>query len=292
MSHLARKLIVTGDDFGLTIPVNEAIEEAHQYGILTAASLMVGAEATRDAVERARRLPSLRVGLHVVLVDGRPVLPRDAVPDLIGENGEFSRHLVRAGINFFIQPGIRRQLEREVRAQFEAFRKTGLPLDHVDCHNHMHLHPTLSGIILRVGREFSMRAMRLPYEPPFPSWLASRKTLSKTALTWLFLLPWITLLKIRFKQSSMIWNQFLFGMNDTGRMSTELVLRILKHLPPGVTEIYFHPSTSPWPEAVKGYDFRAELEALTSPAIRQALRTLGVKTIAFSDLSEAEASWL
>ncbi len=147
-----KKLIVTGDDFGLSLPVNEAIEEAHRRGILNTASLMVGAEATADAVDRASRLPSLHVGLHLVLVEGSPVLPPQAVPDLVNRQGKFSSHLVRAGINFFLWPEVRRQLEAEIRAQFQAFQKTGLPLDHVNGHHHMHLHPTVLGLLLKVGR--------------------------------------------------------------------------------------------------------------------------------------------
>lgn len=282
-----KRLIVTGDDFGLAIPVNEAIEEAHRQGILTTASLMVGAGATADAIARAHRLSSLKVGLHIVLVDGRPVSPPQAVPDLINEQGEFSSHLVRAGINFFFRPGIRQQLEREVRAQFQAFEETGLLLDHVNSHNHMHLHPTLSGVILKVGREYGMRAMRLPHEPLFPSWLASKKKFSKRMATWLFLAPWIALLKRRLGCAHIVSNQFLFGMNDSGRMDAECVHRILQHLPIGVTEIYFHLATRRCPEidrAMAGYYTQAELDALTSLTIRQALPTLCVKTIAFSDL--------
>ncbi|MFI4922491.1 MAG: ChbG/HpnK family deacetylase, partial [Burkholderiales bacterium] len=63
-----KRLIVTADDFGASLPVNEAIEQAHQNGILNTASLMVGAAAAPDAVERAKHMPSLKVGLHVVLV--------------------------------------------------------------------------------------------------------------------------------------------------------------------------------------------------------------------------------
>lgn len=282
-----KRLIVTGDDFGLALPVNEAIEEAHRRGILTTASLMVGAGATSEAVERAQRLPSLKVGLHLVLVKGRPVLPHQAIPDLVDKQGELSSHLVRAGINFFFRPGIRQQLEREVHAQFEAFQKTGLSLDHVNCHSHMQLHPTLFGIILKVGREYGMRAMRLPYEPLVPSWLASRKALSQKVATWLLLVPWIALLKSRLKHVHIVSNQFLFGMNDSGRMGAELVHRILRHLPRGVTEIYFHPATHRCPEidrTMEDYHTRAELDALTNPTIRQALLALRVKTIAFSDL--------
>jgi len=103
-----RKLIVTGDDFGLAVPVNEAIEEAHRRGILTTASLMVGAGVVADAVERARRLPTLKVGLHLVLVEGRPVLPPREIPDLVDGEGEFSSRLVGAGLNFFFRPGVGR----------------------------------------------------------------------------------------------------------------------------------------------------------------------------------------
>ena len=79
-----KRLIVTADDFGAAREVNEAVESAHRGGVLTAASMMVAAPAAADAVARARRMPALRVGLHVVLVEGRPVLPasdRDQCPN-------------------------------------------------------------------------------------------------------------------------------------------------------------------------------------------------------------------
>ena len=80
---VSRRVIITGDDFGLAVPVNEAIEEAHRRGVLTTTSLMIGERAAADAIERARRNPGLRVGLHVALCEGRPVSSREAIPDLI-----------------------------------------------------------------------------------------------------------------------------------------------------------------------------------------------------------------
>ena len=77
-----KALIVTADDFGLSRPVNDAVERSHRHGILSAASLMVGAPAMDDAVERARAMRSLGVGLHVTLLEGRPVLPPGQVPGL------------------------------------------------------------------------------------------------------------------------------------------------------------------------------------------------------------------
>ncbi|HET8585835.1 MAG TPA: hopanoid biosynthesis-associated protein HpnK, partial [Casimicrobiaceae bacterium] len=138
-----KKLIVTADDFGAAREVNEAVELAHTKGILTAASLMMSGDAVDDAIARARRLPTLRVGLHLVLVDGKPVLPPAAIPALVDRDGRFPRDLVRAGVNLFLRPDARRQLAAEIAAQFDAFAATGLALDHVNAHHHFHLHPSV-----------------------------------------------------------------------------------------------------------------------------------------------------
>ena len=158
-----KRLIVTGDDFGISIPVNEAIEAAHSNGILTSTCLMVGEPEQQDAVSRAKRLPDLGVGLHIVVVRGKTTLPTDQLPN-ITSNGVFDDNLVRAGFRYFFSPKARRQLRAEIRAQFEAFQVTGLALDHVNAHNHMHLHPTVLSLILENAAEFGIKAIRLPAE--------------------------------------------------------------------------------------------------------------------------------
>jgi hopanoid biosynthesis associated protein HpnK len=137
-------LIVTADDFGLADEVNDAVETAHRQGILTAASLMVGAPAAADAVDRARRMPGLRVGLHLVLVEGRPVLPPERLPDLVDATAHFRTDMVRLGFDIFARPSVRRQVRAEIDAQFRAFQATGLALDHVNAHKHFHVHPTVA----------------------------------------------------------------------------------------------------------------------------------------------------
>ena len=282
-----RKLIVTGDDFGLAVPVNEAIEEAHRRGVLTTASLMVGAGAAADAVERTRRLPTLQVGLHLVLVEGRPVLPPREIPGLVDGQGELSPRLVGASLNFFFRPGVRRQLEAEIRAQFEAFAKTGLPLDHVNAHNHMHLHPTVLGLILKVGRDYGLNAVRMPYEPFLVSWHAARRALLKRLVTWCCLLPWLALVKLRLRRANIRSNDRVFGLYDSGHLHSELLVRLLQQLPPGVTEIYCHPATRRCAElehTMPDYQHEQEFEALISPAVREAIRACGIQRIAFGEL--------
>lgn len=282
-----RQLITTADDFGLALPVNEAIEQAHREGILSSASLMLAGDATEDAVSRARRNPKLRVGLHLVLVEGRPVLPPEEIPDLVDAKGEFLGELAQAGVRFFFWPGVRAQLEREVRAQFEAFAATGLVLDHVNAHNHMHLHPTVLGTLLRVGREYGLGAVRVPYEPPGPSARAAGRGRLPRTLEACALAPFTGLLRSRLRRARIKSNDFVFGLADTGRMEEALVLRQLRELPEGVTEMYFHAATRRCPEidrAMPEYRHEGELAALTSERVRTTLADLGIQLVAFGDL--------
>ncbi|HEY6084078.1 MAG TPA: hopanoid biosynthesis-associated protein HpnK [Nitrospira sp.] len=282
-----RQLIVTGDDFGLAIPVNEAIEQAHRHGILTTASLIVGAAAAWDAIERARRLPTLRVGLHLVLVEGRPVLPASEVPDLVDRQGNFSSHLVTAGCNFFFRPAVKRQLWAEIHAQFEAFHRTGFQLDHVNAHNHMHLHPTILALILKIGKEFGLHAIRLPHEPLMPSWRAAGSGFVSRLLSWMALAPWTHFLKMKIRMSGVRTNDFVFGLHDSGHLTARLVQGFLQHLPPGVTEIYFHPATRRCPEiddTMPDYEHERELAALMNEDIKRLVSASGIQHVAFSEL--------
>jgi hopanoid biosynthesis associated protein HpnK len=282
-----KRVIITGDDFGLALPVNEAIEEAHLRGSLTTASLMVGAKSSKDAAERARNLPSLRVGLHLTLVEGNPVLPPQSIPDLVDSTGMFPSHLTRSGFRFFFLPGIRNQIEAEIRAQFETFQRTGLLLDHVNAHNHMHLHPTVLRLILKVGKDYGLKAIRLPYEPPLRSWRAAGTSPGSRFVSWAFLFPWINLMKAMMRQAGVRYNDFLFGMNDSGAMNLDLALRLVRALPDGVTELCFHPASRRCAEidcTMPRYMHEDEFKALTSEALIQSLKSLGLQPIAFSDL--------
>src|ERR1700691_4684296 len=206
-----RALIFTADDFGLHERVNEAVERAHLHGVLTAASLMVAAPAARDAVACARRLPDLRVGLHLVLADGAAFLPREAIPALGEAAGRFGDNMVRDGFRFFLLPRVRKQLALEIRAQFEAFAKTGLPLDHVNTHKHFHLHPTVLGLIIEIGRDYGMRAMRLPCEWREP----------------LLVKPWICLVRARLDHAGIAHNDYVVGISRTGQMTESVLLDAL-----------------------------------------------------------------
>jgi hopanoid biosynthesis associated protein HpnK len=285
---LPKRLIVNADDFGAAPEVNEAVERAHREGILQSASLMVGAPATDDAIERAGQMPGLAVGLHLVLVHGRPVLPPERVPDLVDARGLFATDLATAGMRYFFLPRVRVQLEAEIRAQFERFAAFGLRLDHANAQSHMHVHPAIFALMLKVGREYGLRSVRIPSEPLVPA--AGRELdrvgtrLGYAAVT----APWRASMRSRVRKAGMVYNDYAFGVNDAGSMTETRVLRLIDSLPNGNGEMFFHPATAPFAGADFGtehYDWAGELGALVSRRVRGALEIRNVSLTTYGKLA-------
>ncbi len=275
-----KRLIVTADDFGAAIEVNEAVERAHRNGILSAASLMVAGAAAGDAVTRAKTMPELRVGLHLVLVEGRPILPRDAVPDLVDATGHFRTDMARAGAAMFFFPKVRAQLAAEIEAQFAAFEATGLRLDHVNAHKHFHLHPTIASLIVKIGKAHRVTGARVPLEPQdVLGKIEPHKASGVVALT----APFARALRGRFRRAGITAPDAVFGLAWSGAMTGKRLAGLIEHLPEGLSEIYAHPATGPYPGSAPGYQYAGELAALTDPAVAAALAAKGIKTGGFSD---------
>lgn len=271
-------LVVTADDFGAAVEVNEAVEIAHRQGILTAASLMVAAPAAADAVERARRLPCLGVGLHLVLVEGRPTLPADQVHELVDQHGLFLTNMALVGLRIALSARVRRQLRAEIEAQFAAFAATGLPFDHVNAHKHFHVHPLIAGMVLDAAARHGVRALRAPVEPGRPrgsGWLAA---------------PFARSLRNRARRRGMVTPDRVFGLARTGHMISERIRAAIVALPEGLSEIYLHPATrDDYPGHGPGYRHAAELEALLDPDCRTAVSTRGARLGSFAGLRGANA---
>lgn len=284
---MTRTLIITADDFGISREVNEAVEIAHRDGVLNTTSLMMGERAVPDAVARAKRLPGLKVGLHVVVSRARPVLPPERIPTLVGADGLLRGDLFTVGLRYFFSPRARRELAAEIRAQFQAFRDTGLPLDHANVHNHLQLHPTILGMVISIGREFGLRAVRIPMEPV----LSSRKAAGESwaaQLPKLALSGWARCLRLRARLSGMFCNDYLYGISRTGNVDREYVLNVLKLMPAGVTELHLHPATAHWDgmeAAAAHYSNEAELHALIDPMTRAAIAAADIRIASFSELA-------
>jgi hopanoid biosynthesis associated protein HpnK len=221
---------------------------------------MVGSPAAGDAVARAKTMPKLGVGLHLVLVEGKPVLPPAQIPNLVGPDGNFRTDMTQAAIAMTFLPWVRRQLAAEIEAQFEAFAATGLTLDHVNAHKHFHLHPTIAKLMIKIGKRYGLKAARAPIEPsdvlrriePSVSGGDLERFMGAR-------------LRDRFDVNR-IWSpDAVFGLAWSGAMHTERVAGILANLPDGVSEIYLHPALCAYKGAAPGYRYSDELIALTAP---------------------------
>ncbi len=260
---MTRRLITTADDFGLSLAVNDAVIQAATHGILTSASLMVSGPAAADAVAQARATPRLAVGLHLVLIQGTPTLPPAEVPDLVDAAGRFPSDQLRLGMDYFFRPRVRRQLAAEIRAQFEAFRATGLVLDHANAHKHMHLHPTVGRMMIGIGRDYGLRAVRVPAEPGWPG--GTVPGLGDRALR-----AWCGLLRRQARRAGMLTNDRIAGLGWTGQMTLARTQRVLAALPDGLTELYFHPAArrdATLDRLMPAYQHAAEFETLMQACV-------------------------
>lgn len=282
------QLIINADDFGRARDINRAVVRAHQEGVLTSASLMIAGEAAEDAVRVAKANPSLAVGLHVVVVDGPSVLAVDRIPSLVGVDGKFPNAPVRLGLRYALSRSARRQLAAELRAQFEQFARTGLPLSHVDGHQHMHMHPVVFDMLVPLAREFGARGVRIVHDDLRLA-LAhdSSRLVPKIASAAVF-----SLLGRRCRRrcagTSLAITGRTYGFFQSGAMNESYVLKVIRASAEATTEMYFHPTCGPRLDALGPNP--EELATLLSPAVRSAIAKAGFCLSTFADLAAPAAA--
>lgn len=267
------RIVINGDDFGFSRGVNQAIIQAHERGVLTSTSLMVTGEAADEAIAKARTHPNLAVGLHLVLVCGRSVLPPNEIPHLVDAAGNFSSDSLKAGLSYQFNWAARQELRREIRAQLEKFRSSGLPLSHVDGHLHLHVHPVVLRILVELADEFQIEAIRLPAEElGMTLKLDHRNFLTK--LVW-----WSVFGALRrygenlLKSKQIRYTDRVYGLLQSGCMNKDYLLGLIPQIGADWVEIYSHPAIALAGEPLNGPPGAgaAELEALLSQQVRQVL---------------------
>jgi hopanoid biosynthesis associated protein HpnK len=255
--------------------VNQAVIRAHREGILTSASLMVNEPGFAEAVQLARENPRLGVGLHLTLLHGHSTLSPDKIPGLVNSRGEFSDSPVGVGMSYFFRRALREQLWAEIHAQFEKFRSTGLPLDHVNGHLHLHLHPVIFKMLMEDAEALGIRHFRFTRDC-----LDRSRRMSSGYLLYKVSHAVIYLCLSRrarepLRRRNIKHAQITFGLLQDGRVNEEYILKLLPELPDGDSELYSHPSLD---------KFKHEFNALISPRVREQVQKLGIQLIRYQDL--------
>lgn len=268
-------MIVNADDFGRSPAINQAVRRAHRDGILTTASLMVTGVAAMEAVAMARDHPRLGVGLHLTLLDGQAALPPAALAGLVNARGTFPSHPVRTGWRYFWDRSLRPLLRDEIAAQLDRFRATGLALDHLNGHFHMHLHPVVFSLLVQEAAHWGLTHLRLTRDP---FWRNARlasgrwgyRAFQAAIFAWLARRARPALRRSGIKHTAAV-----YGLLQHGRVDERYLARLLDILPPGDFELYCHPSLDPP---------CSELEALISPRIKSQITERGIRLIRYQDL--------
>lgn len=277
-------LIVNADDFGASTDVNEGVLRAHRDGILTSASLMVTGDAFEEAVELARGAPRLAVGLHLVLVQGRAASPRERAPLLVDREGRLPADPAGFGLRLAFDRALQRQVAREIEAQLDRFEATGLPLSHVDGHLNFHVHPAVLPRLAKAAAARGARGVRLPrddlrlalkHDP--------RRLLPKLFLAGAFgaLSAWGR----RRLPPGMRAPERVFGLFQSGHVTTAYVLELIAGLGSGSAELYAHPATESGAEALGPNT--TDLATLCDPDVAAAVRRAGVSLGGYDALEAA-----
>ena len=270
-----RRLIVNADDFGLSSSVNAAVIRAHREGILTTASLMVNEPGFTEAVVLAKENPTLGVGLHLTLLHGHSALPPEKIPGLVNAQGEFSNSPVGVGLDYFFKSALQGQLRDEIQAQIEKFRATGLKLDHLNGHLHLHLHPAVFKILMADPEKTGLTHLRLTRDC-----LARSRRLSHGR--WFYRISHAAIFEMLSGRARKILAekkirhaQITFGLLQDSLVDEDYILKLLPELPEGDSELYSHPSLD---------RFKHEFDALVSPRVREQVKKLGIELIRYQDL--------
>ncbi|HJT86492.1 MAG TPA: ChbG/HpnK family deacetylase [Bryobacteraceae bacterium] len=269
-----RLLVVNADDFGFTPDVNEGIVEAHREGILTATTLMANGDAFEDAVDRARPVPTLDIGCHLVLVGGASLLTGRPLPATIPQLlGALARRQIR--------------VYDELRLQILRILEAGIQPTHLDTHKHTHLAPPVLEAVARLAEEFGIGWVRRPFDFP----LRARRAAAPFARQWTSRTA--GLLRPRFHRVLEAHHcrttDHFAGFQITGRFRTRELVELLLALPEGSTELMCHPGRCG--EALRRAPTRlkesreAELEALLAAESREAIGRAGIRLVSYRQLS-------
>jgi hopanoid biosynthesis associated protein HpnK len=274
-------VIVNADDFGLDPGINRGIIEAHCRGIVTSASLMPTGDAFEEAIALARKHEELSLGIHLTLVEGRPVLPAERIPSLVAADGGFLKTpwgFVKRWAAGQIRLG---EVQQELEAQVAKVTERGIRIDKLDSHMHLHLLPGIFQTVVQVARKHQIKGIRLPREDF--RWRGFRCIAGSAKQVVLRCLAFLQARHVR--SAALFCPDYLCGITESGQMTADALLRTLSSLRPGITEIMVHPGyhdgeMESW-SLSRRYKREHELIALTASQVKELVKRLQIELVSY-----------
>jgi hopanoid biosynthesis associated protein HpnK len=285
MSKNVKRVIVHADDFGLTEKTNEGIVQAHRHGILTSASIMANGEAFEHAATLARATPTLDVGIHLTLIEERPLLRPSELPTLVDSDGRFHRHAIQFVKRYAVGKIGSGEIEKELEAQIEKVLAAGIMPSHLDSHQHVHILPGILKIVSALSRKYDIPAIRVPREVAVFRKIGGvpvARIIQALVLNFI-----CEMANGRIERRTDAFAGFLFG----GKLHKENLQKVLRHLPRyGTCEIMCHPGLEDPADSRYAhwqYQWLEELRALSDPEIGELARSAGIQLISYRELGSS-----
>jgi chitin disaccharide deacetylase len=282
---MEKRLIINADDFGLCESVNKGIVETHTKGVLTSTTLMANMPAALGAVELAKNLPTLGIGVHLNLTAGKPLTQDNSVKLILDSQGHFALSPAKLALASLISGKVRTAIETELASQIQWLIDKGIKPTHLDSHKHIHAFPTIFPIICRLAKRFGIPAIRYAAEPfyvsrlPWP--LTDRESRKRASLV-------RTMSKInRFQNSSFFKTDCLLGVNHVGKINTVFMRAVSLYNTFPTAEVMTHPGFIYDLDVTKTRLVKQreiELEALCSEKTKQSFKGANIKLIHYGQL--------
>jgi predicted glycoside hydrolase/deacetylase ChbG (UPF0249 family) len=289
VSSSKKRLIVNADDLGLSRGITDGILLSHQEGIVTSASYMVNQPASEYAAERLHDFPSLDVGIHLNLCQGKPVLPPSLVPTLVDSDGCFlpPPRMARRLALWRASP---KEIQIEFCAQIDRMLAAGLTPSHADSHHRFHFYPAAAAAFEKAVRSRGIHRARAARKVFWPANASAAKAHAGSFFRRRGVYAYNEFLqKVLFRNLKLPDAGVAFHPVFRGKLQElpEAWNSTVRNMPTGTYEIWCHPG---FPEAGFSETDRLskqrmlEIKILTDPELSTNVRDAGIELTAFRQL--------
>lgn len=274
-------LIVSADDFGSFKSVNNGIIKAFKEGIVTSVHLMPAAREFEDALAQARQAGIQEMGAHLCLTGAAPVTNPNLIPTLVASNGRLPKGCVRIALGLLFKKINLQEIHLELKNQLELIKNSGIRITSLSGHQHVHLLPNILNIFVELAKEYKIPVIRYPRLDKL-IWPITISKLKKICVLTCFGKNMDAVLK----KSGLLYTDNFLGLLNSGKLNEEVLMRLLRLLGQGCTELMTHPGFLS-PEAIKESPFNRncenELAALISQRVKKLASDLNIKLITFEE---------
>lgn len=153
-------VIVNVDDLGLHDAVLNAVLEGHKKNIITSSSLLANGPHIETAVNAVKHIDSLGIGVHLNILRGQALLPKEDIPSLTDDKGYFFGRYAPLAKSYLNNKLNLNEVEMEWEAQIRHCIDLGITPTHLDSEKHIHCWPQLFKIALQLAKKYKIKWLR------------------------------------------------------------------------------------------------------------------------------------